>query len=314
MGCAIDRVLIANRGEVAVRVIRACRELGIEAVAVHLPGEAGDLHVQLADAVREIPSFLDPDAILGAAEALAADAIHPGTAIWPRAQTSPSRYAARITWVGPPAAAMRACGDKLAARRLAEAAGVPVVPGYAGVDLTDATLTAEAERVGFPLLVKAAGGGGGRGIRRVAAAADLAAALEAARREAKAGFDDERVYLERELDAARHVEIQLLADRHGNVIHLGERDCSAQRRHQKIVEEAPSPAVDGELRASPRRRRRGDRPCGRLRERRHRRVPASAGRQLVLSGAERPAAGGASGVGTGDRHRPGASPARDRAR
>ena len=251
MGSAIDRVLIANRGEVAVRVIRACRELGIETVAVHLPGEAGDLHVQLADARAEIPSFLDPDAIAGAAEALAADALHPGYGYLAESPDFAEQVAAaKITWIGPAAVAMRACGDKLAARRLAEAAGVPVVPGYAGIDLTDATLTGEAERVGFPLLVKAAGGGGGRGIRRVAAAADLAGALEAARREAKAGFDDERVYLERELDAARHVEIQLLADRHGNVIHLGERDCSAQRRHQKVVEEAPSPAVDGELRAA----------------------------------------------------------------
>jgi acetyl/propionyl-CoA carboxylase alpha subunit len=250
MGCAIDRLLIANRGEIAVRVTRACRELGIEVAALHLPGEAGEQHVRLADATATIPSFLDANAILSAAAAMEADAIHPGYGYLAENSDFAERVdAAGITWIGPPAPAMRAAGDKLAARRLAEAAGVPVVPGYGGVDLTDATLTSEAVRLGFPLLVKAAGGGGGRGIRRVVSPADIEAALLSSRREAQAAFGDDRVYLERELESARHVEVQLLADRHGNVIHLGERDCSAQRRHQKIVEEAPSPAVDAELRA-----------------------------------------------------------------
>ena len=250
MGRAIDRLLIANRGEIAVRVTRACRELGIEVAALHLPGEQGEQHVRLADVAATIPSFLDADAILEAAVTMEADAIHPGYGYLAENSGFAERVdASGVTWVGPPAAAMRAAGDKLSARRLAEAAGVPVVPGYGGVDLTDATLTSEAMRLGFPLLVKAAGGGGGRGIRRVAAAADIETALASSRREATAAFDDDRVYLECELGSARHVEVQLLADRHGNVIHLGERDCSAQRRHQKIIEEAPSPAVDADLRA-----------------------------------------------------------------
>ncbi len=157
--------------------------------------------------------------------------------------------AAGLTWVGPPPAAMRMTGDKIAARRLAQAAGVPTVAGYDGIDLEDATLTTEAAQLGYPLMVKAAGGGGGRGIRRVQGAADLAAALGASRREAEAAFGDGRIYLERALEHTRHVEVQVLADGFGAAIHLGERDCSAQRRHQKLIEESPSPAVDADLRA-----------------------------------------------------------------
>jgi 3-methylcrotonyl-CoA carboxylase alpha subunit len=155
---------------------------------------------------------------------------------------------AGLVWVGPPPQTMRALGDKIEARRLAEAAGLPVAPGYAGIDLSDAALEREAARVGFPLLVKAAAGGGGRGMRAVGSPQELQAALSAARREARAAFGDDRVYLERRLERARHVEVQILADRHGHAVHLGERDCSVQRRHQKIVEESPSPAVDPPLR------------------------------------------------------------------
>ena len=252
MGCAIDRLLIANRGEMAVRVIRACRELGIEAAAVHLPGESGDRHVRLADVAAAIPSFLDADAMLAAADELGADAIHPGYGYL--AENSGLRRARRrgsgITWVGPPAAAMRAAGDKLAARTAGRGGG-----GAGGARLCGRRPDRrDPDRRGRPARIPVAGQGrrrrrrarhptrrrsrrprGGAGSRRGA--------------RPQAGFDDDRVYLERELGAARHVEVQLLADRHGNVIHLGERDCSAQRRHQKIVEEAPSPAVDADLRA-----------------------------------------------------------------
>jgi len=249
VGVPIRRLLIANRGEIAVRVIRACREAGIEAVAVFEPEDAGALHAELADAAAEIPSYLDGRALIAAAAGAGADAVHPGYGyLAENADFAEAVERARLVWVGPPPAAMRAVGDKLSARRLAEAAGVPVTPGYGGVDLADATLVAEAERVGFPLLVKAAAGGGGRGMRRVESPAALPDALAAARREAAAAFADDRVYLERVLEGARHVEVQVLADAHGTVIHLGERDCSTQRRHQKIVEESPSPAVDEPLR------------------------------------------------------------------
>jgi acetyl/propionyl-CoA carboxylase alpha subunit len=249
MGCQIQRLLIANRGEIAVRVIRACREAGIAAIAVHDPGDEAAMHRELADEALAVPSYLDAEALVEAAVGVKADAVHPGYGyLAERPEFAEAVEAAGLVWVGPPAAVMRALGDKLSARRLAEAAGIPVVPGYAGIDLTDDTLLAEAPRVGFPLLVKAAAGGGGRGMRRVDAPAQLAEALAAARREAQGAFADDRVYLERAVARARHVEVQVLADRHGHVIHLGERDCSAQRRHQKIVEESPSPAVDDELR------------------------------------------------------------------
>jgi acetyl/propionyl-CoA carboxylase alpha subunit len=249
MGRQIRRLLIANRGEIAVRVIRACREAGIAAIAVHDPGDAAALHPTLADEALPVVSYLDAGSLVEAAVTSGCDAVHPGYGYLAESpEFAEAVERASLVWVGPPPAVMRALGDKLSARRLAEAAGIPVVPGYAGVDLSDATLTAEAARVGYPLLVKAAAGGGGRGMRRVEAAADLAEALAAARREALAAFADDRVYLERAVAGARHVEVQVLADRHGRVLHLGERDCSAQRRHQKIVEESPSPAVDDTLR------------------------------------------------------------------
>ena len=243
-----DKILIANRGEIAVRVIRACREAGIEPVAVYEPADRDAPHARLAEAV-EVLSYLDGDALIGAAAATAAQAVHPGYGyLAENADFAEAVGRAGLVWVGPSPFAMRAAGDKLSARRLAQAAGVPVTPGYDGVDLSDDTLAAEAGRVGFPLLVKAAAGGGGRGMRRVDRPDALPEALQAARREAAAAFGDGRLYLERLLPAARHVEVQILADAHGNAIHLGERDCSVQRRHQKIVEESPSPAVDDELR------------------------------------------------------------------
>ena len=251
MGAGLKRVLIANRGEIAVRIVRACRELGIEAVAAYEPAERGALHVEVADGAVEVAGYLDAEALVAAATAAGADAVHPGYGFLAESPEFAEAVAkAGLVFVGPPPSALRAAGDKIEARRLAEAAGIPVTPGYAGVDLSDETLEQEALRLGFPLMVKAAAGGGGRGMRTVLAAPALPDAIAAARREAAAAFGDGRVYLERLVGDARHVEVQVLADAHGAVVHLGERDCSLQRRHQKIVEEAPSPAADPGLRAA----------------------------------------------------------------
>jgi 3-methylcrotonyl-CoA carboxylase alpha subunit len=244
----IERLLIANRGEIAVRVIRACREVGIAPVAVFEPDDRDALHVELSDEAHEVPSYLDGAAIVAAGAGC--DAVHPGYGyLAENAGFAEEVLRSGLRWVGPPPAAMRALGDKIEARRLAEAAGVPVVPGYAGVLLDDETLVREGRRLGAPLLVKAAAGGGGRGMRAVYDLDDLPEAIAAARREAQAAFGDDRVFLERRVPAARHVEVQILCDAHGGGVHLGERDCSIQRRHQKIIEEAPSPAVDAALRA-----------------------------------------------------------------
>ena len=247
----IQRLLIANRGEIAVRIIRTCRELGIEAVAVAGPGDLQAMHAELADDVVEVGSYLDSTALVAAATGAGADAVHPGYGfLSERAEFAVAVRAAGLRWVGPPPEAMRLLGDKLAAREVAEAAGVPVVPGSGSQALTDEALGAEAARLGFPILVKAAGGGGGRGMRVAAAPGELSRALAEAREEADAAFGDPRVFLERRLEGARHVEIQILHDARGHGVHLGERDCSLQRRHQKVLEEAPSPAVTPELRAS----------------------------------------------------------------
>ncbi|HXR11879.1 MAG TPA: biotin carboxylase N-terminal domain-containing protein [Gaiellaceae bacterium] len=231
------RVLVANRGEIALRVFRACRDEGLETVAVAAPDDLGSLHARSADATVEIASYLDPDEHVRAAREAGADAVHPGYGFLAEsAELAEAVLAAGLVWIGPPPAALRAGGDKLAAKETARAAGVPVLP------------TGTPEEIGFPLLVKAAAGGGGRGMRVVRTAGELDEAVEAARREAKAAFGDDTVFFERYLERPRHVEIQLLADRHGTVVALGERDCSVQRRHQKVLEESPSPAVGPELR------------------------------------------------------------------
>jgi len=225
---------VANRGEIALRVFRAARALGLGAVAVAGPGDEDALHARAADETVAIASYLEPEEHLRAARETGADAIHPGYGfLAENGGFAEAVEAAGLTWVGPPPAALRAGGDKLAAKRIAAEAGVATIPE------TDTP----------PLIVKAAAGGGGRGMRVVLDPADLDAALEAARREAKAAFGDDRVYLERYLERPRHVEIQLLADGNGTVLSLGERDCSVQRRHQKVLEESPSPAVDPALRA-----------------------------------------------------------------
>ena len=244
----ITRLLIANRGEIAVRIVQACRESGIAAIVAVTPGEAGAA-AELADDSVEVDSYLDAAALVDTAVRAGADAVHPGYGFLAEdAAFAEGVIAAGLRWVGPPPAAMRVLGDKIQARSVAEAAGVPVVPGVVG-ELDDGGLAEAEEALGFPLLVKAAAGGGGRGIRRVDRPEDLRDALRAAHDEAEAGFGDGRVFVERRLDGVHHVEIQVLVDEHGNAMHLGERDCSLQRRHQKIVEEAPSPVVDAALRA-----------------------------------------------------------------
>ncbi|EHN11013.1 Methylcrotonyl-CoA carboxylase biotin-containing subunit [Patulibacter medicamentivorans] len=250
-------VLIANRGEIAVRVIRTLRELGIRSVAVYSDADAGAVHVAEADeAVRLGPapaaeSYLSIERVLDAAAASGADAIHPGYGFLSENPAFARACAARgIVFIGPPPEAMEALGDKVRAKLAAEAADVPVLPGLQRPELTDDELLAFADEhpQAFPLMVKAAAGGGGRGMRIVRERAALPAALEAARREARAGFGDDALLVERYVERARHIEVQLLADAHGNAVHLGERECSLQRRHQKVVEESPSPTVSPEMR------------------------------------------------------------------
>ena len=248
-------VLIANRGEIAVRVIAACREAGLRAIAVYSDADRRALHVARADEAYPIgpaparESYLNSSAILAAARDSGAEAIHPGYGfLSENAAFARAVLDAGLVWIGPPPAAIAAMGDKVAAKRLMAEAGVPLVPGYDGPG-DEAELATRAAAIGFPVLIKAAAGGGGRGMRVVERKADFAGALAAARREALAAFGDARVFLERYLRDPRHIEVQVFGDNHGNVVHLGERECSIQRRHQKIVEEAPSPAVDPALRA-----------------------------------------------------------------
>jgi acetyl/propionyl-CoA carboxylase alpha subunit len=234
---AIGRLLVANRGEIAVRVFATCRRLGIAAVAVYEPDDAASLHVRQADAAVSISSYLDAGEHVRAALAARADAVHPGYGFLAEsAALAEAVLAAGLVWIGPPPDALRAGGDKVEAKRIARAAGVPVVE------------TGEPALIGLPLLVKAAAGGGGRGMRVVRSGSELEQALAAARREAGAAFGDETVFCERYLEHARHVEVQLLADDHGTILALGERECSIQRRHQKLLEESPSPAIDERLR------------------------------------------------------------------
>jgi len=254
------RILIANRGEIALRIIRTCRDLGIDVVAVYSDADVDAAHVVAADAAIRIgpspagESYLRADAVIEAALATGAEAIHPGYGfLSERASFARAVVDAGLVFIGPPAEAIEALGDKLAARRTASEADVQVVPGTfdpAPVDRPDAVdgIAAAAERIGFPLLVKAAAGGGGRGMRRVDEARALPAALVAASHEARAAFGDGTVYLEREIRPARHIEVQLLGDDSGDVVALGERDCSIQRRHQKLVEETPAPGLTAEER------------------------------------------------------------------
>jgi acetyl-CoA carboxylase biotin carboxylase subunit len=251
---AVKRVLIANRGEIALRIIRACHEEGLEAVAVYSAADSGSPHVRAADLAIAIgppspsQSYLSIERLLAAALASGADAVHPGYGfLAERAAFVEAVEAAGLVFVGPPAEAIRAMGDKTEARRRMEAAGVPIVPGAAPPANDSHAARTAADRLGYPVMVKAAAGGGGKGMRLVRGPEALDPGLDAARSEALKAFGDASVYLEKFIEAPRHIEIQVLAD-HERTIHLGERECSIQRRHQKLVEEAPSVAVSAELR------------------------------------------------------------------
>jgi geranyl-CoA carboxylase alpha subunit len=248
------RVLIANRGEIARRIIRSAKAMGLQTVAVYSEADRGALHVREADAAVCIgaaapaASYLNIASIVAAAKASGAGAVHPGYGfLAENAAFAQACTDAGLVFVGPPASAIVAMGDKAAAKQLMKRAGVAYIPGFDGIQ-DEATLAAAANKLGYPVMIKAAAGGGGRGMRRVENAADFSAALRSARSEAENAFGNGELILELALNAPRHIEIQVFADSHGNVIHLGERDCSVQRRHQKIIEETPSPAVSAELR------------------------------------------------------------------
>jgi len=253
------KILVANRGEIAVRVMRACREMGIGTVAVFSEADRAALHVRMADQALCIgppparESYLSIDKIIAACRSSGAEAVHPGYGFLSENEDfADACERAGIVFIGPPSAAMRMMGDKTAARATMTRAGVPVVPGDNGPDgrgfPSSEDALAAARRIGFPVMLKAAAGGGGKGMRLVASEDKFEAAYAGARREALAAFGDDAVYLEKAIVGPRHVELQVFADSHGNVVHLGERDCSIQRRHQKVIEESPSPAVDATLR------------------------------------------------------------------
>src|SRR3989442_11608127 len=250
-----SRVLIANRGEIAVRIIRTCRDLGIETVAVYSDADRRALHVLEADSAVYIgasppgESYLRIDSIVQAAVDSGAEALHPGYGLLSENPALAEACAeAGIVFIGPSPHAMRIMGDKSAARDLAASLEVPTIPGYHGAGQEIGLLQAEADKIGYPLMVKAAMGGGGRGMRLVESPHVLAGSAESGRGEAERAFGDGRLLLERAVQDARHIEVQVLADSLGNTVHLGERDCSVQRRHQKVVEETPSPAVNDQLR------------------------------------------------------------------
>lgn len=254
-GTTIRRLLIANRGEIARRIIRTAHRMGMATVAVYSDADAQALHVQEAGSAVALggtlsaDSYLRIDKLLAAARAAGADAVHPGYGfLSENADFAQAVLDAGLTWVGPPPAAIRALGNKASAKNLALERKVPCLPGYQGPDQSDARLSAEAERIGYPVMVKATAGGGGRGMRLVLEPSQLQAALASARSEALSSFGSDELLLERALLQPRHVEVQVFADTHGHCIHLGERDCSVQRRHQKLVEESPSPAVNADLR------------------------------------------------------------------
>jgi acetyl-CoA carboxylase, biotin carboxylase subunit len=246
----VRRVMIANRGEIALRVMRACRELGLESIAVYSEADASALHVRKADHAVNIGkaaarfSYLNPDVLIDAARQSGADAVHPGYGfLSENADFARACQQAGLVWVGPPAEAIEQMGDKAAARKLADRANVPIVPGTDGT-IAPTQAVATAEEIGYPVMLKATAGGGGKGIRIARDADELQDGVAVAAREARAAFGDPSLYLEKLLVSPRHVEIQVLADTHGNVVHLYERECSLQRRRQKLLEESPSPALD----------------------------------------------------------------------
>ncbi len=250
-------VLIANRGEIACRIARTARRMGLRTIAVYSEADRNALHVRVCDEAHAIgpapaaQSYLVIDKIIACASATRADCIHPGYGfLSENAEFAQACLDAGIAFVGPPVDAIRAMGLKDRAKAIMEKAGVPVVPGYHGEMQEPKFLKQKAYEIGYPVLIKAVAGGGGKGMRRVDRHADFDAALEGAQREAKASFGDARVLIEKYVASPRHIELQIFADRHGNAIHLGERDCSLQRRHQKVIEESPAPGMSAELRAT----------------------------------------------------------------
>jgi acetyl-CoA carboxylase biotin carboxylase subunit len=251
-----DKILIANRGEIALRIHRACKEMGIATVAVHSEADTGAMWVRLADEsvcigpASAAKSYLNIPSIIAAAEITGAQAIHPGYGfLSENARFAEIVNAHGFTFIGPRPEHITMMGDKITAKQAVKAAGIPVVPGSEGALTTEEEAFAAAKEIGFPVLIKAAAGGGGRGMKVAETEADLAEAVSTARAEARAAFGDDAVYMERYLQTPRHIELQVIADSFGNVCHLGERDCSLQRRHQKVLEEAPSPVIDAEARA-----------------------------------------------------------------
>ena len=250
------KILIANRGEIACRIVRTARRMGIATVAVYSDADRDAMHVDMADEAYRIgppparDSYLKIEAIIAAAKRAGAEAIHPGYGfLSENAAFAEACAAAGITFIGPPSAAIRAMGGKSEAKALMDKAGIPLVPGYHGEDQSPDLLTREAERIGYPVLIKASAGGGGKGMKVAAGPSEFASQLASAKREAASSFGDERVLIEKYLEQPRHVEIQVFADSHGNCVHLFERDCSIQRRHQKVIEEAPAPDFPQEMRA-----------------------------------------------------------------
>src|SRR5689334_4169914 len=250
-----EKILIANRGEIALRINRACKEMGIETVAIHSTADADAMHVRLADesvCIGPAPasqSYLNIPAIISACEITGADAIHPGYGfLSENAHFADIVKAHHLIFIGPQPEHIRLMGDKIAAKQAVKELGIPTVPGSDGAIASETDAAALAKEIGYPVLIKAAAGGGGRGMKVARAPSELPLAFATARTEAKAAFGDDAVYIEKYLEKPRHVEIQVIADSHGKVLHLGERDCSLQRRHQKLWEEAPSPALNVEAR------------------------------------------------------------------
>lgn len=251
-----QKVLVANRGEIALRIVRACRDVGLQSVAVYSDVDRDALHVRMADEAYHIgpalaaQSYLNIPRIIDVAKQSGAQAIHPGYGfLSENAAFVDACQEAGLVFIGPPAAAQRSMGEKTAARRTAYVAGVPIVPGAIIDNEDEAGIKLSAERLGYPVLLKAAAGGGGKGIRLVRDPRDLLTSLQTARSEAQSAFGDDRVYLEKAIIPARHIEVQFIADAHGHVVHLGERECSIQRRHQKLIEEAPAPLINDSLRS-----------------------------------------------------------------
>jgi 3-methylcrotonyl-CoA carboxylase alpha subunit len=308
-------VLVANRGEIALRVMRTARAMGLRTVAIYSDADAGAPHVRFADEAQPVgpaparESYLDIERVIAAARTSGAEAIHPGYGfLSERADFAEACAAAGIVFVGPPASAIRAMGDKAAAKVMMDKARVPVVPGYHGAQQEPKFLRQKAYEIGYPVLIKAAAGGGGKGMRRVEKAIEFDDALAAASREAMAAFGDGRMLIEKWIEHPRHIEVQIFADNHGNVVHLFERDCSAQRRHQKVLEESPAPGMTPDVREAMTKAAIGAaRAVGYAGSRdgrihRQRRRPAQA-RRLLVSRDEYAAAGRASGDGSCDWHR-----------